>query len=75
MTYWPREVLIFKEIFEALRPKNFDFALDELRLESFDRVQIIGIGKASPFMVSELYNKLKDLGHGETIVVFCDKIP
>ncbi len=67
MTYWPREVLIFKEIFEELRPKNFDYALDELRVESFDRVQIIGVGNASPFMVSELYNKLKDLGHGERL--------
>ena len=65
MTYWPREVLIFKDIFEVLKPKNFNFKLDELALEDYSRIQVIGMGKASPFMVSELYNKLKDLGQGE----------
>jgi len=67
MAYWPREVLIFKEIFEALRPKNFNFRLEDLDLCSFSKIQIIGMGKASPFMVSELYNRLQDLGQIERL--------
>lgn len=67
MTYWPREVLIFKDIFEALKTNNFNYKLEELGLEAYSKIQIIGMGKASPFMVSDLYNRLKDFGHDERL--------
>ena len=67
MTYWPREVLIFKQIFQALSPKSFNFHLAELDFSSYSSVSIVGLGKAAPFMVSELYNKIVDFGEGDKL--------